>query len=59
VISAAASGFVIEVATTQPDARLLLDATADDGGGTNTVRAVVDYRPSTGETATACRRVLK
>ncbi|MAT07196.1 MAG: hypothetical protein CL424_19360 [Acidimicrobiaceae bacterium] len=57
-VSAAAVGFVIEVPTSAASTRLLLESTATDSMGANTVRVVADYRPSTGEVAVASRRVL-
>ena len=57
-VSAAASGFVIEVPTDAATTTLVLESTASDDRGTNTVRAVVDYRPTTGEVAVRSRRVL-
>ncbi len=56
-VAASASGFLIEVATEPRQARLLIESTATDADGFNTVRVVVDYRPSTGELAVATRRV--
>jgi len=57
-VSNAASGFVIEVATSPSRAELVIDAIATDSRGSNTVRVVADYRPSTGEIAVKSRRVL-
>jgi hypothetical protein len=57
-VSAAASGFVIEVPTAAGSTKLLLNATATDGRGSNTIRVVADYRPSTGEVAVNSRRVV-
>lgn len=57
-VSAAAIGFVIEVPTSRSSTKLLLEATSTDGRGSSTVRAVVEYRPSTGEIAVASRRVV-
>ena len=58
-VAASASGFLIEVATKPGDARLLIESTATDTRGSNTVRVVADYRPSTGELAVHSRRVVK
>ncbi len=57
-VSAAAVGFVIEVPTSESSTRLLLESVATDDRASNTVRAIVDYRPSTGEVAVQSRRVL-
>lgn len=57
-VSAAAVGFVIEVPTSAASTKLLLEATATDSQGENTVRVIANYRPSTGEVAVASRRVL-
>ncbi len=57
-VSAAAIGFVIEVPTSKSSTKLLLEATATDDNGSNTVRSIVEYRPSTGEIAVSSRRVL-
>jgi len=58
-VAASASGFLIEIATSPASTKLLLEATATDSRGTNAVRAVVDYRPATGETAANSRRVRR
>lgn len=57
-VSAAASGFVIEVPTSASSTRLLLESVATDDRASNTVRVVADYRPSSGEVAVASRRIL-
>jgi hypothetical protein len=57
-ISAAGSGFVIEIETSESDGVLVLEATATDDRGSNTVRAVAQYRPSSGDLAVNSRRVL-
>lgn len=57
-VSAAAVGFVIEVPTSAASTKLLLESTATDSQGENTVRVIANYRPSTGEVAVASRRVL-
>ena len=58
-VSAAAVGFVIEVPTSAASTKLLLESTATDSRGSNTVRVIANYRPSTGEVAVASRRVLE
>lgn len=57
-VAASASGFLIEVAAGPANTRLVLNSTATDDRGASTVRAVVQYRPSTGEVAVNSRRVL-
>lgn len=58
-VSAAASGFVIEVPTSPSSTKLMLESTATDRRGANTVRVIADYRPSTGEVAVNSRRVVR
>jgi hypothetical protein len=57
-ISAAATGFLIQVDTSEADVVLLLESTALDHRGSSTVRAVAEYRPSSGELAVRSRRVV-
>ena len=57
-VSAAAIGFVIEVPTSKSSTKLMLEATATDDRASNTVRSIVEYRPSTGEIAVNSRRLL-
>lgn len=57
-VSAAAIGFVIEVPTDAAPTKLVLESTATDDRGSNTVRVIADYRPSTGEVAVNSRRVV-
>jgi hypothetical protein len=57
-VAASASGFLIEVATAESSTRLVLDSTATDSSTSTTVRAVVQYRPTSGELAVNSRRVL-
>jgi hypothetical protein len=58
-VPASSTGFIVEVATSESTARLVLESTATDGEGTNVVRAVVDYRPSSSDMAVLSRRVVK
>lgn len=57
-VSAAAIGFVIEVPLDAAPTKLVLESTATDDRGSNTVRVIADYRPSTGEVAVNSRRVV-
>jgi hypothetical protein len=57
-VPASSTGFLIEVATADVKAQLVVESTATDKTGSNTVRAVVDYRPSANEVAVLSRRVL-
>lgn len=57
-VSAASVGFVIEVPTDSAPTKLVLESTATDGRGSSTVRAIADYRPSSGEVAVNSRRVV-
>jgi hypothetical protein len=56
-ISGAADGFVIQVGAGKTRTKLLIESTATDSKGANTVRVVADYRPSTGDVAVNSRRV--
>jgi hypothetical protein len=57
-VTAAASGFVIEVPIATSNTKLLLTATATDTRGDTVVRVVADYRPVSGEVAVNSWRVL-
>jgi hypothetical protein len=56
--SASATGFLIELPTATTSRMLELTATATSGGSTS-IRAVLDWRPSTGETAMKTWRVCE
>lgn len=57
-VTAAASGFVIEVPTSASKTKLLLTAVATDNQGETSVRVVADYRPTSGETKLNSWRVV-
>lgn len=58
-VTAAAIGFVLEIPTAETSTQLLLESTATLGELSTLVRVVVDYRPSTGETAVRSWRVVR
>ena len=60
VSAAGTDTFLIEVPTTPGVGNLMLDsvATSTNGDGVTTVRTILDYRASSGETATISRRVI-
>jgi hypothetical protein len=57
-VTAASSGFVIEVPGATSNTKLLLTAVATDSRGETSVRVVADYRPTSGETAVNSWRVV-
>lgn len=56
--SASTIGFVIAVEPSDLHGKLQLDSVAELGGGTTTIRSIVDYRPTTSYTAVTSWRVI-
>jgi hypothetical protein len=56
--SASATAFAIGIESNPVDTRLLLISTAEKGGQSTSIRAVVQFRPDTGELAVNSWRVL-
>ena len=58
VSAAGTDGFLIEVSSSSSSGDLQIDAVATNADGSTTVRSILDYRTSNGDTAVLSRRVI-